>query len=192
MLDSRALAPENPRLLDEQGKVLILFARHYQAMGDLKASNAAASRALGVAMFGDDGVEGGRAQRLPLDERVSWLCICWRRARLCRLNGTASAIKPARQRVGCHSAKLPTEENKKMSNRDSNGDSDGAGARPTPIHVTAVLVASVRSTIARRSARTCRSGERHVRERQRAECAPIAPVESGPATTIRLRRPRRR
>jgi hypothetical protein len=32
-----------------------------------------------------------------------------------------------------------------MSNRDSNGDSDGAGARPTPIHVTAVLVASVRA-----------------------------------------------
>ena len=32
-----------------------------------------------------------------------------------------------------------------MSNRDSNGDSDGVDAQLTPIHVTAVLVASVRA-----------------------------------------------
>ena len=32
-----------------------------------------------------------------------------------------------------------------MSNRDANGDSDGADAQLTPIHVTAVLVASVRA-----------------------------------------------
>jgi hypothetical protein len=32
-----------------------------------------------------------------------------------------------------------------MSNRDSNGDSDGGDAQLTPIHVTAVLVASVRA-----------------------------------------------
>ena len=32
-----------------------------------------------------------------------------------------------------------------MSNRDSNGDADGADAQLTPIHVTAVLVASVRA-----------------------------------------------
>ena len=40
-----ALAPDNPRLLEEQGKVLILFARHYQNVGDLKNANAAAARA---------------------------------------------------------------------------------------------------------------------------------------------------
>ncbi len=40
-----ALAPDNPRLLEEQGKVLILFARHYQAVGDIKAAEAAAARA---------------------------------------------------------------------------------------------------------------------------------------------------
>ena len=34
--------PQNPRLLEEQGKVLILFARHCQAVGDLKAADAAA------------------------------------------------------------------------------------------------------------------------------------------------------
>ena len=32
-----------------------------------------------------------------------------------------------------------------MSNRDANGDSDGADAQLTPIHVTAVLVASERA-----------------------------------------------
>ena len=32
-----------------------------------------------------------------------------------------------------------------MSNRDANGDSDGVDAQLTPIHVTAVLVASVRA-----------------------------------------------
>jgi hypothetical protein len=38
------LAPDNPRLLEEQGRVLILFAR-YQAVGDVKAAEAAAARA---------------------------------------------------------------------------------------------------------------------------------------------------
>ena len=32
-----------------------------------------------------------------------------------------------------------------MSNRDANGAADGADAQLTPIHVTAVLVASVRA-----------------------------------------------
>ena len=36
-------------------------------------------------------------------------------------------------------------EEKKMSNRDANGDSNGADAQLTPIHVTAVLVASERA-----------------------------------------------
>ena len=40
-----ALAPDNPRLLQEQGKVLILFARHYRAVGNIEASSAAAERA---------------------------------------------------------------------------------------------------------------------------------------------------
>jgi hypothetical protein len=39
------LAPNNPRLLEEQGKVLILFARHYRAVGDIKAARDAATRA---------------------------------------------------------------------------------------------------------------------------------------------------
>ena len=38
-----------------------------------------------------------------------------------------------------------TEENRKMSNRDANGDADDGDAQFTPIHVTAVLVASVRA-----------------------------------------------
>lgn len=40
-----ALAPDNRRLLEEQGKLLILFARHYQNVGDLKNANEAAARA---------------------------------------------------------------------------------------------------------------------------------------------------
>ena len=39
------LAPDNQRLLMEQGKVLLLFAVHYQAVGDLKSAKAAAARA---------------------------------------------------------------------------------------------------------------------------------------------------
>jgi hypothetical protein len=36
-----AIAPDNSRLMEQQGKLLILFARHYQAMGDIKAAKAA-------------------------------------------------------------------------------------------------------------------------------------------------------
>ena len=50
--------------------------------------------------------------------------------------------------ITCRRAGWPsllTEENKKISTRDSDGDADGADDRVTPIHVTAVLVASVRA-----------------------------------------------
>lgn len=40
-----ALAPNSPRLPEEQGRLLIQFARHYQAVGDIKAWKAAAERA---------------------------------------------------------------------------------------------------------------------------------------------------
>ena len=39
------LAPNNTRLLEEQGKVLILFARHYLRVGDVRAAKDAAARA---------------------------------------------------------------------------------------------------------------------------------------------------
>lgn len=43
-----ALAPDNPRLLEEQGKVLILFARHYRTVGDIEAAQDAAARARAI------------------------------------------------------------------------------------------------------------------------------------------------
>ena len=67
-----ALAPDNPRLLEEQGKVLILFARHYQAVGDVKAAKAAAARArdLYAQLEARPGsaVGAGRLRSIALDE----------------------------------------------------------------------------------------------------------------------------
>ena len=67
------LAPNNPRLLEEQGRVLILFARHYQAVGDIEAWKAAAKRARDLfaelEAWSDGTEEAARLRSVALDER---------------------------------------------------------------------------------------------------------------------------
>ncbi len=55
-----ALAPGNPRLLEEQGKLLILFARYYGSVGDFAAARDAAVRAL--SLFGGREAYSGAAR----------------------------------------------------------------------------------------------------------------------------------
>ena len=68
-----ALAPDNPRLLEEQGKVLILFARHYRAVGDVAAASRAAVRARDLyaklESRDDRGISTARLRSAALDER---------------------------------------------------------------------------------------------------------------------------
>ena len=45
------LAPDNPRLIDEQGQLLILFSRHYRTVGDVAAAEEAAAEA--ATLFAD-------------------------------------------------------------------------------------------------------------------------------------------
>jgi hypothetical protein len=67
-----ALAPDSPRLLEEQGKVLILFSRHYQAIGDIKAAKAAAARAQhlygGLEARPEGAAEAARLRSVALNE----------------------------------------------------------------------------------------------------------------------------